>query len=287
MAWSTGISLLTLLDESQIAEWGDSDDFSEFWKVSQPTLANAFAMVQQAQEMALKGRVAEVSPFLLITGEIREWPKQCDKRDVPFSEFRTPNASDLIRMHDAVCTTKLAGSFSTLFETVRRKRNIIKHQAKFNERLETMDILLHVLETFKHLFPESFWPKTRRTYLSIDPASILAPYEYAPYQMAYEFALIVDDLKPKDLKRFYGFNKKQRRYMCPNCHSDMRKYSEPDMFAQLRPNSPSSSTIYCVLCQQETDVLRKACSDKECKSNVIAADPEIGICLLCLEENSS
>lgn len=284
LAWGIGVSLLELMDDSQISEWGEGRDISEFWKVSQPTLGNAFAMIQQAQEIALKGRIVSVSPFLLIQGDPRDWPKKSADRDVPFSEFRTINASDLIKTHDSVCATKLSDTFASLFDDVRRKRNVIMHQAKSDDRLEAIDILIHTLETLDHLFPDCYWPKIRRTYLDTDPASALFSNDHVGGRIVYEINLALDNLKPKEVKRFFGISKKQRRYLCPHCYFDMGKFPEAVPLAHLNPNTSTSTTVSCFLCQKDTKVKRVTCSDNDCKSNVIATDPEIGMCLVCLAD---
>jgi hypothetical protein len=70
----------------------------EYWTKSQPALANAFGLIQQAMEMALKGRIASISPFLLISRDPKDWPKGVDTDAVPFSEFRTLDAADLVKL---------------------------------------------------------------------------------------------------------------------------------------------------------------------------------------------
>jgi hypothetical protein len=98
-----------------------------FWTRSQPALGNALSMVQQAVELALKGRVAKVSPFLLIVRDPRDYPKGSATNDIPFSAFRTIDAADLLRVHDMVCPDRLGQEFGVFWNDLRRERNLFIH----------------------------------------------------------------------------------------------------------------------------------------------------------------
>jgi hypothetical protein len=86
-----------------------------FWRRSQPMLGNALSLIQQAVEMGLKGRIAAVSPFLLIARDARDYPGNSTTRDVPFSEFRSLDAADLLRVHNTVCPARLDGEFAVFW----------------------------------------------------------------------------------------------------------------------------------------------------------------------------
>src|SRR5262245_27632570 len=108
MAWTSVCAVLSTLEESGVKEWDhDGRARREYHAASQPSLGNALAVVQQAQELGMKSRIAAVSPFLLISGEPRGWPKGSHRHDTSFAEFRTVDAADLIRMHDTVCSTRI------------------------------------------------------------------------------------------------------------------------------------------------------------------------------------
>src|SRR6266849_4499472 len=102
MAWDSACEIIAGLENSQVKEWDDDGSAQrEYHAASQPSLANALMVIQQAQELGLKARIAAVSPYLLIAGDPRGWPKG-SANDVSFSEFRTIDASDLIRVHNTV-----------------------------------------------------------------------------------------------------------------------------------------------------------------------------------------
>jgi hypothetical protein len=63
-AWDTVANLIT--NFSQAVEMGveEKDVTEEYWAASKRRLTTALAMTQQGVEFVLKGKIAEVSPFL-------------------------------------------------------------------------------------------------------------------------------------------------------------------------------------------------------------------------------
>ena len=104
----------------------------EYWASAQKPLSVALALVQQGTELLLKSRIIEVSPFLIFKGDPSLWPSGCDKQEISFSEFKTIDAQDLIRVHDTVVTSRLTEEFKNRYENLRRKRNTIMHTVDKN-----------------------------------------------------------------------------------------------------------------------------------------------------------
>jgi hypothetical protein len=130
LAWEITIQAIGGLEDLKDynVEGGSEKEEAEestslFWTKSQPALANAYALVQQAMEMALKGRITETSPYLLIARDPKDWPRGVDKQDVPFSEFRTIDSADLIRLHNTFFSPPLDEQFQSFWSEVRRERN--------------------------------------------------------------------------------------------------------------------------------------------------------------------
>jgi len=94
-------------EKTQLEEGIDLDEeYSEIEKAwdthakrARQKLSVAIARGQQGSEFLLKSKIAAVSPFLLLTGD---WTRECRKIDQSFADFKTIDASDLVRAHDAV-----------------------------------------------------------------------------------------------------------------------------------------------------------------------------------------
>lgn len=204
------------IENSDIEEWGDPDELASFWNSAQRTLSNALTLVQQGIEFLLKGRIVNVSPYLLISGQPREWPRGCDTRDVSFSDFRSIDAHDLVRLHDTVTQIRLSQSFKTFYEELRRQRNTIMHTIDRSLEIDTKAIISYSLEAIHELIGPLHWISLRREYLEECPSSKAFSTDYVDYKMIVESLQLIKLLNYNDLIKYFGFNKKQRRYICPS-----------------------------------------------------------------------
>jgi hypothetical protein len=88
MAWGVVADLFWELENAEVAQWDDPGEVTEeYWQAAQHPISVALALALQGIELLLKGRIAGVSPFLLLTGSPRDWPSGCTSRDVPFANF--------------------------------------------------------------------------------------------------------------------------------------------------------------------------------------------------------
>jgi hypothetical protein len=283
LAWSVGMDIVRELDESDIDQWdADGDVTDEYWRQSQPALGNALALIQQGQEMALKGKIAAVSPYLLIGRDPRDWPRRCEREDASFSMFRTADATDLVKIHNTVCSPslRLSEGFEAFFDEVRRQRNAIIHAGGAGRRVEVAELLLNVLLTNEYLHAGARWPERRRVHLENDRVSVAFSSDHVGYVMLKEFDIAARLLKPVENKRFFGLTR-ARRYLCPHCQYEARDSDELIPLAQLVPSDPSATLISCFVCGHTTSVARKACTKVSCRSNVICGESKWGaICLV-------
>lgn len=291
IAWESivGISLkhehisAAFEDDADEEELSYQQELSEqYWLDVQRELALAVALAQQGAEFLLKGKICSISPFLLIVGEPGKWPRGCDKEDRSFSEFRTVDAIDLVKIHDTVMLSRLSAPFKTRFEMLRSLRNTVMHSVSKHE-FSTKDALLSILQIADTLIGSRCWLSERRLYLRnrLDIAAALGYESFQICRIALELQHVFSLLDPKDTAQFFDFHPKQRTFYCPECAcncADTDDSLEP--LAQLRPNRPASTTIYCLVCESELTVSRKSCSDKPCKGNVISMD--YNQCLTCL-----
>jgi hypothetical protein len=125
MAWQTAYDLLYQEELADIPTWDDDGTVTDdYWQSAQPILRNALGLVQQAHELGLKGKLAVVSPYLLISQDASRWPG--GSGPVSFSSFRTVDAVDLPRAME-LFLSPLSARFRELYEDVRKKRNTFAH----------------------------------------------------------------------------------------------------------------------------------------------------------------
>jgi len=287
LAWGNVIHLCFTLDgaEEHFYERDEEeiDKISDdYWNAAQKPLAAASSLLHQGSEFLLMAQIADISPFLLVDGSPRDWPRHCDKNDTSFAEFKTIDAQQLIRAYNAVSPTRLDDKFIELYNGLRNQRNSIVHTVDKNLRLSSTEILIDILKVADVLIGSRQWMTIRANDIKQGYGSI--PFRESKYldshnvtQLVYEAQYLIDNLQTAELKRFFGFNRRQRAYYCPNCASESRQWDIDITTAQLQPNVETSTTIYCFVCCQEYEVLRKACEYEDCLGNVIVDDT----CLTC------
>lgn len=258
---------------------------AEYWAKSQPVLANAFSLVQQGMEMALKGRIAAISPYLLIARDPKDWPSGVEARQIPFSEFRTLDAADLVRVHNTFSPMPLDDNFRAFWDGVRRDRNKLMHSVP-TKTFEPVDLIRSILSAAITLYSEMAWPQWL---FQLEAEGAIAAYglssDFDYNTVMGQVDVAVQALAPAETKRFFSFDKRQRAYVCPSCwgHANRDWQEDWPTLAQLRSKSPDEGKLHCVVCDQTTMVTRLECVNYRCKGNVI----HDAMCLTCLADQES
>lgn len=278
-AWDATSTLLTEFDQADYYGFDKEEVSDKYWAAARRTLTTSLTIVQQGVELSLKGKIAEVSPYLLLSDPPSRWPSPYQGVAVDFSQFRTVDAQDLIRIHDTFAPVQLSTEFAERFHSLRERRNVIMHSVGSSVSVQVAEVVEALLYMHKVLFPTENWATVRREFLENSPDSELGSGEYATNRTCWEFSIVKEMLKPAQVLQFMGIDKKQRAYLCPRCLNDANKDAEFEFkLAVLRPRSATSTQVYCPVCNGEHEVVREAC-DKDCPGNVISA--ETGACLTC------
>lgn len=280
MAWETALGVFRLIEGTQLETWDDDGSVREEYHTSrQPALRHALVMVHQGQELGLKARIAEVSPYLLLIGEPRLWPSGSDRRPTPFEEFRTLDAADLVRVHNTVCDTMLDANFTRLFKEGRRARNKIVHLGGHRIVSDARDILILILDTHAALFPEARWAASRMDYEFNDGYAI-AGGTGVETGLLNDFELLQRVIAPRYIRQHYGFDKRRRSFMCLSCSSDQLDWEAGSRFAQLVDGSDDQ--LFCAVCTDTQTVLRETCGVDACRCDMLSTDDyKWGTCLHC------
>jgi hypothetical protein len=266
LAWST---MLKLERDLKASDMGVTALSKKYWEMSQPELSNAWSVVDQAQDFLIKSQIVAISPYLIFSDGARGWPSACHLKDTPFSEFKTISGEDLLRAHAAVAANRLDADFVEWSDDVRKRRNKIVHQGMGASKVFPPDVFVAILKISKVLYPHRPWLHVRRSYLNHHPVTM--PWHEGEHydELNREVEVLIALLGKVDLKTYFGFDKKARRYLCPNVCKGR--------FAQLQPNTPDADSVYCFVCESSANVDRVECDWPDCKSNVISE----GQCLVC------
>ena len=255
-----------------------------YWAKSQPALANAFGLIQQAMEMALKGRIASISPF---TAHLRPRPegtapKGVGAGDVPFSVFRTLDAADLVKVHNTFSTVPLDEHFRTFWDRVRRGSNRMMHSVS-PKSFDPATLVSTLLTAAQALFADVRWPQRL--------LDMEAEGKYAAYGLAdgtqnvvmRQIDIAVRHLTPAQNRLFFGYDVKRRSYLCPNCYHRADREAPWPALAQFPSKSPNERALHCVVCDDTVEVERIACTNPDCQGNVVYE----GVCLSCVSSQDN
>lgn len=279
-AWSTTSDLLTEFDQADYYGFNQNEISEKYWAAAKRTLTTSLAVVQQGVEFLLKGKIAEVSPYLLISDPPSRWPSPYEGRPIDFSAFRTIDAQDLIRIHDTFSAVPLSISFTEKFHSLRERRNVIMHSTGNGITVHVTEVVEAIFFVHKALFPAENWPTIRRQFLENGPDSELGGGEYATNRTCWEASIVKNLLHPSQVKAFLGVDKNQRAYICPKCLGMANTDVDFEFkLAVLRPKGATATRLYCPVCNEEHEVERQDCEKKGCPGNVL--EPESGTCLTC------
>jgi hypothetical protein len=281
-AWDSTATLLIEVDQAE--EYVDESDLAEvseqYWAASKRTLTTALTVIQQAVELVIKGRIAEVSPYLLISDGPSRWPSPYEGKPVDFERFRTIDAQDLLRVHDTFAPAHFDPEFVNNFRRLREIRNVVMHSAGKNVTVQVAEVVDSALFMHKTLFPHERWFPVRREFLRTAPSSALGAGEYATNNACWEASIVKKLLQPAQVRAYLGVEKKQRAYYCPACLDDAN--SEVGLnhkLAVLRPDSRDGCDLYCPVCDDIFHAERPARGADNCEATLYSSSA--GRCLVC------
>lgn len=284
LAWTAVVDLYLHTKEEYSVLVDEPQLIDDFWMAAQGPLSNAAALLQQGIEFLIKSRIVRVSPFLLIDRNPREWPRKCDTRNTPFSEFRTLDAQDLVKVHDTVRSERLEPAFVERIAELRGMRNTIMHTVDKTLRIQPVRLLVDVLDASHNLLGRTKWVALRRRHLDETPESVAFSTDFNEARLIQECMLLPTLLSRAEIAKHLDMSKSQRWYICSHCAEESGDAELRPKTAQLKPNSPASRAVLCFVCRIDMPVTRHPCAEADCRGNVIDSESR---CLTCYTEQQS
>lgn len=99
----------------------------QYWHHARPKLISALTLVLQSVEFKLKGLIADISPYLLITGSTKNIPKADENGIRSFTQFHSIDAQDLIKVYEVFGDKQISPKFKKWYEDIRILRNKFMH----------------------------------------------------------------------------------------------------------------------------------------------------------------
>lgn len=293
-AWESLLGLKMDFDsywEAAADDWyRKTDEWKEEWPqyltACRPELETICAIIQQSNELALKARICEVSPYLLLLKSDLRFKNE--GAELKFSDLRTLDAVDLPGAVNTICETKLTSSFVQSYNELRALRNKYTHIGETGRELSIEWLAQKLLQQYQSLWPNREWLVDRLRSASTTRNSYFHDYSYSsPYSdVLYEWPYILKFVGKGDFKRLFGFPKSARRYLCHSCFdSATTKTGSPSVGAcETAYLLPGREKLKCLLCGETTDVTEHVCETDGCNGDILAADGQyFGCCHSCGE----
>ncbi|MDI1238650.1 MAG: hypothetical protein PSV26_14305 [Polaromonas sp.] len=280
LAWDSAASLLTAFEDAK--DWlEDANEVkSDYWLAARRRLATALTLAQQGVEFALKSKIAEVSPFLLLADSPSKWPAIKEGNSVAFASFKSVDAQDLVKLLTTVSSTAVAGEFAKRFEAARKKRNAIAHTVDKNLGVEALEVVETTLEFYSYLFPDKPWLQVRRYLMETAPDSILDEGQWYLLSLCVETKVIVDLMSPEQTLKLFAFDKEKPRYFCPDCLVSVNRDAGFDeRLAVTTRESHECGELFCVVCSEKYLVTVRDCPLEDCDGRLCSSQD--GQCLTC------
>lgn len=283
IAWDMIVKLLVNLDDAENYGIDKNAVSVEYWRLANRQITTALAITQQGIEFLIKGRICEVSPFLLIADPPAKWPVQHEGESVEFSKFRTIDAQDLIKVHDTCSPIQFDTNFVNKFNDLRKSRNTIMHSVSTSLDVQFREVIEALLHMHNSLLPNEAWAKVRKKALKSSPHATLESKCYISNEINRELSIIIEMLQPSKVRQYFKINKNSRAYLCPECYYQANLDADDFEYknARLLSKEKKCKAVYCPVCDLEYSVSRNKCLNvgANCVGNVMSHLH--GMCLTC------
>jgi hypothetical protein len=274
-----------------------SDDRSEienetksYLSRSQPDLQSLFVLVQQSNELALKARICEVSPYLLLLKN--EGRLKTEPADTDFSEFRTLDATDLPGAVNSFSIKHLSAKYIQGYNLLRKQRNKISHLGHKLEEFKTDELFRMLALQWIEFWRDRLWLKDRADFECQKRNSLFHDYKYNSHMMVVfqELSLTLHSFTEKEFKNIFGCTRKSVSYLCHRCfyEGNTRNSGLEVTWSKSALISKDRTEVNCLICGKNHKIEVRECSNAECKFGVLSLDTDYkGKCHTCGEHNKS
>ena len=268
---------------------GWADEWNAYLDACQNELQSICTVVSQSNELALKAKICDVSPFLLIMGGEQRFSKS--PRDVDFSNFRTIDAVDLPGAVNTICAKPLSDRFIQTYNQIRALRNKITHLGQTRDPFDPGEMIRVLVFQYTELWKDRAWLHDRLLFASDTRLAFFYDYKYTSEHMEVmqEWPDVVRKLSSGQFKSLFGYSKDKRRYLCHEC-----MYNASTRYANLDTSEcktafldKTGTQLHCIMCLTDYKVKRGGCNQPDCKGTVIGdnGDDYVGQCHTCGEDS--
>jgi hypothetical protein len=268
---------------------GWADEWTAYLDACQNELQSVCTVIAQSNELALKAKICDVSPFLLLIGNEQRFSRS-SPRNVDFSDFRTIDAVDLPGAVNTICDPPLSDKFIQNYNDIRSLRNKITHLGQVKAPFDPDEMIKLLVVQYTELWKGRAWLHDRVLFASDTRLAFFYDHKYMSEHMEVmqEWPTVVAKLSSGQFKTLFGCAKNKRRYLCFECMYEAKtKFADLDVSGCGTTFLDETGThLHCIMCLKDYKVKRGKCRQHDCRGTVIGdnADDYIGQCHTCGED---
>lgn len=241
----------------------------------QPELHAAQALLQNANELALKSRIAAVSPYLLLLNADLRFSSIA--QDVDFSELRTLDAVDLPRAVNTLTSTPVNAAYVERYGELRSSRNKYEHLGDTNTPLDPVKLLTSMAQTYFDLWPNRMWLKDRNEAGEFSRRGFFSDKNWSHTQETLHCFEYDREYIPNSLfKRIFGTKKSDVKFACPDCMSDwaVTRWGPAASEVRVAYYDSEAKSMHCLVCDKSFAANQNTCLSEHCSSPFETTDTD-------------
>lgn len=290
-AWQGIVLALRDFDEmhdGSIGDWFDStedlyaEERAQYIEEAQEDFHALASMSQQANELALKARIASVSPYLLLLNS--DVKLKNGSEPIEFASLRTLDAVDLPKAVNTLTPTPVSESYQQRYSEMRIQRNRYSHLGDTSAVLDPITLCATLTEQYLELWPDGAWLLDRiaSTYgrEGFFQGKHWSPLQEILHLTDYDRALI----PPATFKKLFTVKKADVRFGCFTCQDDWAVSRDGPGIVEAPTAYYDSETkaMHCLACEADFETVSRDCD--ECDGPFAAPDAAengAGRCFSC------
>jgi hypothetical protein len=287
-AWN---SLMDIFSASpgRTHDGGDwAEEHTDYLDSAQEELQAILAIVQQSNELALKARIASVSPYLLLLSAGVSFSTR--QGDIDFSNLRTLDAVDLPKAVNSICAETLSQKYLQQYNDLRIQRNQFAHLGSTTAYLAPNRMLSDLVDQYLELWPNGVWLKDRVHCAYAGRGTYFDDKNWSPRQSV--MASFVDDCQAMtngQFKRLFGITKSSLKFCCHVCRNDwaIERWGPGPSETKIAYWERRISRIHCLMCDMKYPITGSSCTQAGCKSRFVSPAAEgsgTELCFMCANE---
>lgn len=296
-AWHGIVGILHEFDafhDGSVNEWVEpSDDLfqderAEYLDFAQENMHALASVAQQSNELALKARIAAVSPYLLLLNCDVNLTKTTSTT-IEFASLRTMDAVDLPKAVNALTPTPVSDAYMQRYTEMRIQRNRYAHLGDTAAALDPVSMCSDLITQYLELWFDRAWLSDRVAF-SYSSESFFDGKHWSPlhsilYLLEYDRALIPS----ADFKKLFGAKKADVKFGCFSCQDDwaVSRNGPTIIEAQTAFYNKTNNAMRCLICNSDFNAILQTCD--ACGGKFAAPDNAqygAGSCFSCGEQGA-